>query len=137
MSQSKPLPQVDKTTQPYWDGAREERLMLPRCGKTGRYFMYPTPWSPFDYSAKVTWEQASGRGVIKSFTVVHQAPYEAYKADVPYVVAVIRLEEGVQLMANVLDCDVAQVAVGAAVQVVFEERAEGFKVPQFQLVAQA
>jgi uncharacterized OB-fold protein len=95
--------------------------------------MYPTPWSPFDYSAQVTWEQVSGRGHIKSFSVVHQAPYEAYAADVPYVVAVIRLEEGAQLMANVLNCDPLSLQVGDAVRVVFEERAGGFKIPQFEL----
>ncbi len=107
--------------------------MLPRCEKTGRYFMYPTLWSPFDYSSEVTWQQASGRGVIKSFTVVHQAPYEAYKPYVPYVVAIIKLEEGVQLMANILNSDPAQMAVGAAVRLIFETRGDGFKIPQFEL----
>lgn len=133
MSEAKPVPEVDEATRPYWEAARQERLVLPRCEKTGRFFMYPTLWSPFDYSSEVTWQQASGRGVIKSFSVVHQAPYEAYRRDVPYVVAVIKLEEGVQLMANILNADPAQVTVGAAVRVTFETRGEGFKVPQFQL----
>lgn len=133
MNEAKPIPEVDAVSQPYWDAARQERLLLPRCEKTGRCFMYPTPWSPFDYSSEVTWQQASGRGVIKSFTVVHQAAYEAYKPDVPYVLAIIKLEEGVQLMANILNCDPADVTVGAAVRVIFETRRDGFKVPQFEL----
>ncbi|MBI4081140.1 MAG: Zn-ribbon domain-containing OB-fold protein, partial [Candidatus Lambdaproteobacteria bacterium] len=84
-------------------------------------------------SERSEWVQARGRGTVHSFTIVHRAAFPAFQSRVPYVLALIDLEEGPRLMANVLGADARQVAIGDRVEVVFEPRGDaGAKVPQFR-----
>jgi len=82
-------------------------------------------------STQVEWIQASGRGEVISFTIVRHAVSEAYAADVPYVIALIKLDEGPTMMSNVIDCDPEHVRIGMPVEVVFETWSEDFTVPKF------
>jgi uncharacterized OB-fold protein len=74
--------------------------------------------------------KVSGHGWVFACTVVHQSPLPSYSGDLPYVLAIVRLDEGPQLMANIVGCDVEEVWVGMPVAVVFELRGD-LKVPQF------
>jgi uncharacterized OB-fold protein len=132
VSAEKPLPRVNETTRPYWDAAREGRLLLQRCRACATWIHYPRAWCPACWSTNLEWSEASGRGHVVTYSVVHQAPFESYAAAAPYVLAVIRLEEGPQMMANVLDVDPKDVAIDMAVEVTFEKRQRGFAVPQFR-----
>lgn len=132
MSASKPLPRVSETTRPYWDAARDGRLLLQRCSSCRTWICYPRAWCPSCWSTTLEWQEASGRGRVVTFTIIHQAPFPSYAGDAPYVLAVIRLDEGPQMMANVLVPDPRSVAIDMPVSVVFEERANGFRVPQFE-----
>jgi uncharacterized OB-fold protein len=132
VSHDKPLPRVTETTRPYWEGAQRGKLMLQRCLRCRTVIHYPRPWCPACWSADLEWVEAVGRGRVITFTVVHQPPFEAYGRDVPYVLAVVRLEEGPQMMANVLRIAPGRMRVDLPVRVVFEERSAGFRVPQFE-----
>ena len=132
MSRAKPLPRVNATTKPYWDGARDGKLLLQRCTACRATIHYPRPWCPQCWSTELEWFEATGEGRVVTYTVVHQAPFESYKANAPYVLAVIRLEEGPQMMANVLRVDPKRMRIDLPVRVVFEERGDGFRVPQFE-----
>ncbi|MGQ0501246.1 MAG: Zn-ribbon domain-containing OB-fold protein [Panacagrimonas sp.] len=131
-SPQKPVPEVSEAARPYWEAAQRGELVFQRCRGTGKPFLYPRHWSPFDFSADPTWEKASGRGTVYSYTIVHQPPYAAFKADCPYVMAIVQLEEGPRLMTNILNCDPATVKIGMAVKLCFETRAGGFRIPQFE-----
>lgn len=128
----KPVPEVQTHSKPYWDAAQRGELMFQRCRGTGKPFLYPRAWSPFDFSPDPAWEKASGRGTVFSYTVVYQPPYAAFKADCPFVMAIIQLEEGPQLMTNILNCDSESVRIGMPVKLCFETRAGGFRIPQFE-----
>lgn len=128
---AKPLPRVTEVTRPYWDAARQERLLLQRCTACATYIHYPRPWCPSCWSADLEWLDSPGRGRVHTFSVVHQPPFDAFR-DVPYVLAVIKLEEGPQIMANVVNIDPAEVHVDLPVRVCFEEREGGFRIPQFE-----
>ena len=132
MNRAKPLPSVSETTKPYWDGARRGKLLLQRCKACRTVIHYPRAWCPKCWGSELEWIEATGKGRVVTFTVVHQAPFESYVADAPYVLAVIRLEEGPQMMANVLHVDPRHMRVDLSVRVVFEERGDGFRVPQFE-----
>jgi len=127
----KPIPRVASYAEPYWAMAREDKLGLPFCPRCVAWIFYPRHWCPHCYGSELEWRETGGRGSVYSFSVVHQAPFEAYEAEVPYVLAIIELAEGPHLMANVVDCAPETVHVGMPVRVVFETRAEGFKLPQF------
>lgn len=128
---SRPLPRITEATRAYWEAAREGRLLLQRCRPCEAFFHYPRPWCPACWRADFEWLPASGRGRVVTYTVVHQAPFESYAGE-PYVLAVVRLDEGPQMMANVLEIDPRRMRVDLEVEVTFEERAGGWRVPQFR-----
>lgn len=128
----KPLPVPDGDTQPYWDAAKEHRLMIQRCQGCQHAIFYPRSVCPHCMSDRIEWVAASGRGTIYSYTVVHRSPGQ-FKDDVPYVVALIDLAEGVRLMSNVVDCAPSDVQIGAGVEVVFDDVTPEITLPKFRL----
>lgn len=127
----KPTPKMTPGAEHYWNSATNEHFVIPKCNDCKAVFFYPRVWCPFCFSQNLDWHNASGNGKVYSFSVVHQAPFPAYKGDVPYVLAVIELEEGPRMMANVLHCDPHAVTIDMPVCVTFEARGE-MKIPQFQ-----
>lgn len=117
----RPLPVPDALTRPYWDAAKMHRLDLPRCDSCGRWHFYPRSVCPFCGSSSLRWVSVSGRGRIYSMTSVHRAPSPAFAVNVPYVVAIIALEEGPHLMSAVIDCDSRDVKIDMRVRASFLE----------------
>ncbi|SRR6266487_227718 len=129
-----PLPKPDKDSQTYWDAARRHELVLQRCGECNRFRFYPRLICPYCLSYQFEWRRASGRGAIYSFTVIHRPPSPAFRDRVPYVLALIDLEEGVRMMSNVVDCDPRAVGIGMAVEVTFDDITEEITLPKFRLL---
>ena len=132
---AKPLPPVNPNTQPYWDGCAQGRLLLQRCGDCGHLQFYPRMLCAACGSGALGWVEATGRGMVKTFTIIRRAVSAAFEPDAPYVVALVELEEGPTLMSNVVGCDPASVIIGQPVRVVFEPRGEGIAVPLFEPTA--
>lgn len=132
----KPRPVPTPDTQFYWDRAAEEELWLPHCDTCDTVFWYPRDFCPGCGSRAVSWVRASGRGTLAAFVVNH-TPHPSYAADGPYVIALVQLPEGPRLMTNVVgvEPDPAALPIGLPLEVVFEDRGEGLKVPQFRPVA--
>ncbi len=135
----KPLPIANAETRPYWQGAANHQLLIQRCTDCGHMQFYPRLICTACSSRAVGWHAASGRGSVKSFTVIRRAVSAAFEADVPYVVAIVALAEGPTLMSNIVECDPERVHIGMAVSVTFEQRAnptdpsgEPIAVPQFR-----
>lgn len=129
---NRPLPVPDGDTRPYWEAARQHRLVIQRCAACRQAIFYPRSVCPHCGSDQIDWIEARGRGTIYSYTVVHRAP--AGFADlVPYVVALIDLDEGVRLMSNVIGCAPDAVRVGAPVDVAFDDVTSQMTLPKFRL----
>lgn len=129
MSQ-RPSPESTELTRPYWQAAAEERLVMPKCGACGHVSFPPRQWCPECFSGDLQWVEASGRATLLSFSKVYLDPFDGYADTLPYVLAVVQLEEGPQLMSNIVDCDPERIAIGDPLRVLFERRGEG-AVPQF------
>jgi uncharacterized OB-fold protein len=133
MSGELPAPIVNADSAPYWQGARDGKLLLQRCTGCGALRFFPRYLCTACGSERVEWTEVSGRGRVQSFTIVHRAAFPEFQAITPYVVALIDLAEGPRMMTNIVGADALSVAIGDAVTVVFEERGtEGAKVPQFK-----
>ncbi len=128
---AKPVPVVNPWARPFWDAAREEKLIYQKCKDCGTNIFYPRIACTKCFSEDIEWVEASGRGTIYSCTVVENNPPSAFINDVPYVVAVIKLEEGVQLLSNIVGCDPYEVTCDMPVQVVFEKLNDEFTLPKF------
>lgn len=132
---AKPAPVVQPWALPYWQAAREGRLVLQHCNACDRPIHYPRIACPHCGGEDLGWKDASGRGTIYSFTVVQSNAPSAFIADMPYVVAVIRLDEGVQMLSNIVQCDPASLRCDQPVEVVFEALDEHFTLPKFRPVS--
>ena len=118
----RPLPWPNPTTQPFFDAASEGRLDLQRCPRDG-FFFYPRSRCPGCLGDDWTWETVSGRGVVAAVTVDRLGHDPALAADVPYVVAIVALEEGPRMPARIVECDVddpGALRVGLPVEACFE-----------------
>ncbi|MBK6663565.1 MAG: Zn-ribbon domain-containing OB-fold protein [Thermoflexaceae bacterium] len=129
---TKPLPDPNPVTRPFWDAAREHRLRLQRSRKTGTYIHYPRAVSPFGADDELTWEDVSGRGHVWSYTVARRATAPQFEADVPYVIAIVELEEGPHMTANIIGCDPDTVRVGLPVEAAFVDVTPEVTLVQFR-----
>jgi uncharacterized OB-fold protein len=119
----KPLPQPDPVTQPFWDSVRRHAIELQRCAGCRTFIFYPRAICPSCGSGALHWEPVSGRGTLYSFTVVHRATVPEFRADVPYVVALVDLDEGPRLMATLVDvpADPARIRIGTRLEIVYDD----------------
>lgn len=121
-------------TQPFWDAAAQHRLVVAQCGTCGTCRMPPTPFCPACQSQQIDWKTLSGLGEIYTYTIVDRAILPGMADHLPYVPAVITLEGGggVRLISNVVDVELAVLAIGMPVQVVWDDLREGVAVPRFR-----
>ncbi len=113
----RPVP--DAFTRTYWDAVAEGRLLLRRCADCGRPHHYPREFCPYCWSEAVDWEQASGRATLCTWSEVRANDLPPFRDRLPYVVAVVELEEGPRMMTTVVDCPVEQLRIGMALLVSF------------------
>ena len=106
-----PGPTRTALTSPFWDAAREGRLALQHCEACGRSVFYPRAICPHCWSDQLGWRDASGRGVLKSFSVVHRPGHPAWAAVAPYTIGLVKLEEGPTMLSHILG-PLDQLAVG-------------------------
>ena len=128
----KPLPEPTFFSKPFWDGAKRHELLIQKCKDCQKFVFYPKVVCPFCLSDNLEWVKASGRGKVYSYMVVYSYQPQAFAEDVPYVVAIIDLEEGVRLMSNVVECDPETVRCDMNVTVVFDDVTEEFTLPKFK-----
>jgi uncharacterized protein len=133
----KPLPEPNAITAPFWEGARQHRLMLQRSKRTGRHVFYPRAVSPFGAGDELEWVEASGKGTVYSFTVARRATAPQWAGDVPYVIAIIELAEGVHMTANILECAPEAVHIGMAVEALYVDVTAELSLVQFRPVSTA
>jgi uncharacterized protein len=89
---------------------------------------------PVCQSMDTRWIESGGRGSVYSWLVVHNPVNPVLAEQVPYVVAMIDLEEGVRVVGNVEGCDSDSVHAGMAVAVIFERHEGGMMIPNFRAV---
>ncbi len=133
---AKPLPDVTAESRPYWDGCRQHELRLQRCRACGGLQHYPRGVCGTCWSTDLTWQPSSGRGTVYTFTVTHRSQAPGFKDELPFVLAYVELEEGVQMLTNLVDCDPARVTIGMPVQVTFEDVSPDISIPRFQPIGQ-
>lgn len=127
-----PVPKPDSESAPFWDNARAGVLSVQRCESCGLHRLPATTYCPGCRSAQMQWVPCSGRGKIFSWIVVrHPVPAAAYASEVPYVVALVTLEEGPRMVSNIVDCASSDIHADMPVQVGFTER-DGFALPVFR-----
>ncbi len=133
MKTEPPAPAISPDGAPYWAAAAEGRLEVQHCGKCETYQFPPGHLCRKCGAEGPQWKAITGNGTIHTFSIIHRAPLPAFRALVPYVVALIDLDEGPRIMTNIVGDGALDCAIGDAVEVCFEDRGDSMKVPQFRL----
>ena len=128
----KPMPKPGPESLPFWEGAKARKLMLPRCNACGEFWFPPSLRCPRCLASDFAWRESSGKGRIYSFVVFHRVYHPAYESDVPYVVAIVELDEGPRLLSNIVDASPDAVLGDARVSVVFDASGD-VTIPKFAL----
>lgn len=128
----KPLPDPTPATKPYWDAAREHRLLIQRSKKTGAYVFYPRVVSPFGADDELEWVEVSGRGTVYTYTVAHRPTGPQWANEGSYVIAIIALEEGPHMTANVVECEPGDVHIGMPVMATYQDVTPEVTLVQFR-----
>jgi uncharacterized OB-fold protein len=133
MSYAKPLPVPDADSRPFWEGCHHHKLLIMRCNRCGQVRFPPTTFCSRCQAHEHLWIESTGRGRVFSWIVVrHPVPQEVYAEDVPYIVAVVELEEGVRIPSNIIDCTPELVRAGLPVHVVFRDVNDQISLPVFR-----
>jgi uncharacterized OB-fold protein len=132
MDDAKPLPKPNADTRAFWKGCREHELRFQRCEHCGHVRWPPSTICPVCHSDGADWMVSSGRGKVFTFVVYHQAYHPAFEGNLPYVVAIVELEEGPHLLTNIVGCPPDAVRCDMAVEVIWDDVTEAFSLPKFQ-----
>lgn len=128
----RPLPEPTGDTQPFWQACKKETLTAQRCGQCGRLQFYPRRYCTTCLSDRLDWTVLSGRGTVYSHSTVYRALSPAFQGDIPYIVAVVALEEGIRMISQIVGCTPDSVAVGMAVDVTFDHVSHEIALPKFR-----
>lgn len=130
----KPLPVPTPETQPYWEAARRHELMLPYCDRCRQFVFYPRPFCPRCFSWQVEWRKLSGRATLHAYAIQYRPQAPGFQEEVPYITAVVELEEGPRLLTNLVgvEPDPEQLPAGMPLEVVFDDVTAEVTLPKFR-----
>ncbi len=133
MDLTKPYPAPIPDTQLFWQGLRDERIMLQRCDDCFTWIYYPRANCPSCLSSNLTWHQVSGEGTLYTFTVTRQATAPHFQDEVPQMIAMIDLDEGVRLTSTLVTDEAEKPVIGARVVPVFDHINEDVTLLRYRL----
>ena len=130
----KPVSQPDELTEPFFAAGEEGRLLLATCAACGEVRLPTSPTCPTCLGEGFEWNEVSGRGTVYTFAIMHQRYHPAWEPDLPYNIAVVELDEGPRMPANIIGVANDEIVVGMPVEVAWEREGDA-PVPRFRPVA--
>ncbi|MEZ5383613.1 MAG: Zn-ribbon domain-containing OB-fold protein [Microthrixaceae bacterium] len=130
-AEGRPVPVPTPETQHFWDGTKAGKLLLQRCERCEHVYFPPRPFCPACSCREVAVVESSGRGVLWSYVISHR-PHPAFEG--PYAIAVVRLDDGPQMMTNIVGCEPTPEALvlDMVVRVRFEPLTDDITLPLFE-----
>jgi uncharacterized OB-fold protein len=116
---------------PYWEASREKRLLVQYCRDTGQYQFYPRPTSIFTGKRNLEWREVSAKGVLFSYTIGRR-PADIFRGHEPYCVAAVTLDVGVNIVGNLIHCDIEAIKIGMSVGPYWHPIANGMHLLMFE-----
>lgn len=133
---TRPVPFPSPVSEPFWEACRRHELVVQECERCANLQFYPRATCTSCASTELAWRSVSGRAVLHTFTIARRATHRRLVDQVPYVIAVVELDEGPRLTSTVVDADVDRLRIGQRLRVDFEH-VEGESIPVFRLDAEA
>ena len=131
---NKPIPIPQPESDNYWEGAKAGELRLRKCDDCNQAYFYPRNICPVCGNNNTSWIVASGNAKIHTFAIVHRPPHPGFMDDIPYVPAIVELEEGPRMATQIVnvEADPSKISIDMAVKVVFESITDEISLPKFE-----
>jgi uncharacterized protein len=126
----RPRPVPSELTRPFWEAAAQRKLVRQRCDDCGRSFFTPQLVCPHCLCDRWSWVESSGFGTVYSYTVCHRSPEAGF--DVPYVLAIVDLEEDWSMLSNIVNYPPDQLQIGMSIGVTWVALGDGMLLPVFE-----
>lgn len=133
---TKPLPHPTPLSRPFWDGTKARELRLQRCDACGAYRFPPVLLCRECLAEEHAWVPTSGTGTVWSYVVQHRPATPAFVDELPYVVAIVELDEGPLMLTNIVGCPSEAVEVGMRVQVTYVDASDDITLYPFTPLTQ-
>jgi uncharacterized OB-fold protein len=127
----RPLPTPTRESQGYWDGMKEGKFRLQYCTSCNKVRHYPRPVCPNCFSMASEFRDAPTGGTIYGWTVCHHPFDFFFKAQAPYVVALVDMDAGVRVNAQLRGVSEADIKIGKRVTMQFEIATKEITLPYF------
>ncbi|MFK7957552.1 MAG: Zn-ribbon domain-containing OB-fold protein [Lysobacterales bacterium] len=128
----KPLPVIQPFTREFWEGTKNQKLLIQTCNECEAKIFFPRQQCPECWSTDLGWMEASGKATIYAFSVTHEGVEEAFREDLPIVLAWVDLPEGIRMQTNIVECDPDGISIGQEVEVVFKTVTDDITLPYFR-----
>lgn len=131
---AKPLPNPSPEAQRFWEGTKKHELWLPYCRACNQFYWFPRDFHPGCGSRDVEWRQSAGKGRVYTFAIHYRAFHPAWSSEIPYVTALVELDEGVRIFTNLIDVepDPKKLACDTPVEAVFEDVSDEITLLKFR-----
>lgn len=116
----KPIPAVQPWTEEFWRATKKHTLLIQKCQECSSLIFYPRKHCPNCWSGKLGWQEASGEAKVYTFALMRDMVEPKFMPDLPYVLAMVDLQEGVRMMTQIVQCDPEKVKIGMNVEVTFQ-----------------
>ena len=126
-----PRPNTYMNTQPFWDAAKNGKLVIQYCKDTGKPQFFPRPVSLANGKRNLEWREVSGKGTVYSYTNTFSA-WPGHEDRVPYLVALVELQEGVRILCNLMNVKAEDVKIGMPVKLGWEKLSDDINYPAFE-----
>jgi uncharacterized OB-fold protein len=129
----RPLPEATPETREFWEGAERGELRIQRCLACKKAYFFPRPFCPNCSSKDVEWFTASGKASLYSYVISYRPAY-GFQDYVPYVIAVVQLEEGPRMMTNVVGIEPKpeNLPIDLPLEVSWEKQDDNITLPLFR-----
>jgi uncharacterized OB-fold protein len=128
----KPVPKIDDTNRPHWEGAQKGELRVQHCKSCGTYRYPPARWCSECLSEDIEWVKVSGKGAVWSWCVFHRQYFKGFDEEMPYTVVLIELDEGPKLYSNLVGVSKDDIRIGMRVRAAFEQATPELTLVKFE-----
>ncbi len=129
---TKPLPTILPETKEYWKATTRGELLLQKCNSCGQLIYFPRIMCYKCLSEDLGWTKSTGYGIHYIYTIIHRAAHKSFEQELPYVYAIVELDDGPRMITNIVNIEPNKVRIGMRVKVVFEEATPEISIPKFE-----
>jgi len=123
---------INEDNSQYWEYCRKHELRMQQCKNCG-FIRFPASiLCPSCHSMDAEWVKMSGKGKVYSYIVFRQAYDPSYKDDIPYIVAIVQLDEGPRMESNLIGIDPEKVKIDMPVELFFDDVTDDVSLPKFK-----